>query len=222
MPSKAQSSAKAPPFNSLHTTTSPKIATFDQKVVDYPIQQCVDIGKAAIEKALSANPGYDCSVGFGKGQGKRRLMNSAGLDVSFSSTSFGIGIEILLIKENSFLSIGEGEGAKYLVTDLDKHVNKALEGLKLAERELKIKTGNYPVVVTAKAMGNLLSTFEIGCSGKLVQKGASPLTNRLGEKLLTKGSASMTTPRLIWAIRATRATGKAHRRSAPRYLKGAF
>lgn len=162
----------------------PKIATFDQKVVDYPIQQCVDIGKAAIEKARSANPGYDCSVGFGKGQGKRRLMNSAGLDVSFSSTSFGIGIEILLIKENSFLSIGEGEGSKSLVTDLDKHVNKALEGLKLAERELKIKTGNYPVVVTAKAMGNLLSTFEIGCSGKLVQKGASPLTNRLGEKII--------------------------------------
>ena len=162
----------------------PKIAIFDQRVIDYPIQQGVDIGKAAIEKALSANSNYECSVGIGKGQGKRRLMNSAGLDVSFSSTSFGIGIEILLIKGNSFLSIGEGEGSKSLVTDLDKHVDKALDGLKLAERELKIKTGNHPVVVTAKAMENLLPTFEIGCNGKLVQKGASPLTNRLGEKII--------------------------------------
>ena len=56
------------------------------------------------------------------------------------------------------------------MTDLNKHVDKALRGLKLAEKELKLKTGAYPVIVTAKAMGNLLATFETGCNGKLVQK----------------------------------------------------
>ncbi|MEK6635783.1 MAG: TldD/PmbA family protein [Planctomycetota bacterium] len=162
----------------------PKVAVHDLRVIDYPVNKCVDIGKEAIEKALSVNPSYECSVGIGKGHGKRRLINSKGLDVSIASTSFGIGIDILQIKGHSLLWIGEGEGSKGLATDLNKHVDKALRGLKLAEKELKLKTGTYPIVVTAKAMENLLATFETGCNGKLVQKGASPLTNKLGEKLI--------------------------------------
>lgn len=162
----------------------PKIAVFDQQVIDYPIQKCVDIGKEAIEKALSVNSSYECGVSLGKGHGMRRLINSKGLDISCASTSFGIGIEILEVKGQSLLWVGEGESSKGLVTDLNKHVDKALRGLQLAQKELKLKTGTYPVVVTAKAMGNLLATFETGCNGKLVQKGASPLTNRLGETII--------------------------------------
>ena len=162
----------------------PKVAVFDQRVIDYPINKCVETGKDAIEKALSVNPSYECGVGIGKGHGMRRLINSKGLDVNIASTFFGIGIDILLVKGQSLLWIGEGESSKGLVTDLNKHVDKALKGLKLAEKELKLKTDVYPVIITAKAMGNLLATFETGCNGKLVQKGASPLTNRLGEKII--------------------------------------
>ncbi|KKO21175.1 MAG: TldD/PmbA family protein [Candidatus Brocadia sp.] len=162
----------------------PKVAVFDQQVIDYPIHQCVDIGKDAIERALSVNANYECSVSMGKGHGARRLINSKGLDVSIASTSFGVGIEILEVKGQSLLWVGEGESSKGLVTNLNKHLEKALRDLKLAGKELKLKTGVYPVVVTAKAMGNLLATFESDCNGKLVQKGASPLTNRLGEKIL--------------------------------------
>lgn len=162
----------------------PKVAVLDHRVIDYPINKCVDIGKEAIEKALSVNSSYECSAGFVKGYGVRRIINSRGLDISVPSTSFGIGFEILQVKGQSFLSIGEGEGSKSLVTDLGKHADKALRDLKRAENELKLKTGAYPVIVTAKAMGILLATFESGCNGKLVQKGASPLTNRLGEKII--------------------------------------
>lgn len=164
--------------------TFPKVNIFDQNVIDFHIHKCVDIGKEAIDRALTANSSYECSVGIGKGYGMRRLMNSKGLDISSSSTAFSMGIEILRVKDQSLLWVGEGESSKNLITDLNKHVDKALRGLQLAEKELKLKTGSYPVVVTAKAMGNLLATFEAGCNGKLVQKGASPLTNKLGEKII--------------------------------------
>ncbi|MBM4054541.1 MAG: TldD/PmbA family protein [Planctomycetes bacterium] len=162
----------------------PKVNVFDRAVIDFPIEKCVTIGKEAIERALAVDPGYECSAGIGKGHGKRRLLNSKGLDITIESTSVGIGIEILKIKGQSLLSISEGESSKGLVTDLNKHVNKALNDLKCAKKELKLKTGNYPVVVTAKAMDVFLSTFEAGCNGKLLQKGASPLTNKLGEKVI--------------------------------------
>jgi len=165
-------------------SNGPQVSVFDQDVVNFPIEKCVNIGKEAIEKALAVNAHYECSVGIGKGHGNRRLINSNGLDISVASTSFGIGIEILQIKGQSMLSIGEGESSKGLVIDLNRHVDKALRDLKLAEKELKIKTNTYPVVVTAKAMDTLLATFEAGCNGKLLQKGVSPLTNKVGEKII--------------------------------------
>ena len=161
----------------------PQVTVFDRDVIDFPIEKCVSIGKEAIERALAVDSSYECSAGIGKGHGKQRLLNSKGLDITIECTSMGIGIEILHIKGQSLLSIGEGESSKRLATDLNKHVDKALNDLKLAKKEVKLKTGDYPVVVTAKAMDVFLSTFEAGCNGKLLQKGASPLTNRLGEKI---------------------------------------
>jgi len=161
-----------------------EINLFDDKVADYEIEKGIQIGKDAITKTLSANPDYECGVNIGKGVGKSRLINSRGLDTSTKSTSFGIGIDILIVKDKGLLWIGEGESSARLVDDLDKHTTKALNDLKLAEREIEIATGGYPVVFTSKAIGNLLTTFETGCNGKMVQKGASPLTGKLGQKII--------------------------------------
>ncbi len=160
------------------------IKLFDEKVTSYPIEKGIQIGKDTIAKALSHNPNYECGVCIGKSVGESRLINSSGLDISTQFTSFGIGIDILLVKDQGLLWTGEGESSAKLVEDLDKHTTKALHDLKLAEREVEITTGSYPVVFTSKAIGTLLTTFEIGCNGKLVQKGASPLTGKLGQKII--------------------------------------
>ena len=156
----------------------------DEKVVNYPIEKGIQSGKETIEKALSANPDYECGVSIAKSVGVSRLINSSGLEVSTRSTSFGIGIDILLVNDKGLLWIGEGESSAKLVEDIDKHTVKALRDLKLAEMEVEITTGSYPVVFTSKAIGNLLTTFETGSNGKLVQKGASPLTGKLGQKII--------------------------------------
>ncbi len=160
------------------------IKLFDGNVVDYPIEKGVQVGNDAIDKALSVNPNYECGVGIGKGVSKSRLINSNGLDVSTQSTSFGTSIDILLVKDKGLLWVGEGDSSAKLSDDLGKHVEKALSDLKLAENEVDISTGSYPVVFTSKAIGTLLSTFETGCNGKIVQKGVSPLTGKLGQKIL--------------------------------------
>jgi PmbA protein len=160
------------------------VKLFDGNVVNYPIEKGIQVGNKAIDKALSVNPNYECGVSIGKGVSKSRLINSNGLDVNTQSTSFGTSIDILLVKDNGLLWVGEGESSAKLSDDLGKHVEKALSDLKLAEKEVDISTGSYPVVFTSKAVGTLLSTFETGCNGKIVQKGVSPLTGKLGQKIL--------------------------------------
>ena len=172
---------------------------FDENVVNYPIDKGIQLGNEAIEKILSVNPGYECGVSIGKGVGKSRLLNSKGLDTSTRSTSFGTSMDILFVKEKGLLWVGEGESSARVDDDLDKLTTKMLYDLKLAEKEVDISTAAYPVVFTSKAIGNLLSTFESGCNGKLVQKGVSPLTGKLGEKIIDERISIYDDPTIDYA-----------------------
>lgn len=175
------------------------IELFDENVANYNIEKGIQIGKDAINKTLSANPNYECGVSIGKSVGKSRLINSSGLDTSIRSTSFGIGIDVLHVKDEGLLWVGEGESSARLVEDLDKHTTKALSDLRLAQKEVKIHTDSYPVIFTSKAIGTLLSTFETGCNGKLVQKGASPLTGKLGQKIIDERISIYDDPTIDYA-----------------------
>ncbi|MCP5002807.1 MAG: TldD/PmbA family protein [Planctomycetes bacterium] len=175
------------------------VKLYDGEVVDYPIEKGIQIGREMIEKALAVNPGYECGVGISKGVGKSRLLSSNGLDVASQSTSIGIGIDILLVRDNGLLWVSEGESSTRLIEDLDKHTTRALRSLRLAEKECELPTAVYPVVFTSKAIGNLLGTFESGCNGKLVQKGASPLTGKLGEKMLDERITMYDDPTIDYA-----------------------
>lgn len=167
------------------STNFPEVETYDNDVVNYPVEEeAIELGQNAIDAALTVNPDYECGVEIGKGIGLRRLINSSGLDISRQSSHFSIGIDILLVKGQSLIWTGEGESSRRLSTDLDKHVKKALEQQRLAEKEVQIGTGTYPVIFTPKSVNTVLTTFEIGCNGKLVQKGASPLAGKLGEKII--------------------------------------
>ena len=172
---------------------------FDENVVNYPIDKGIQLGNDAIEKILSVNPDYECGVSIGKGVGKSRLLNSNGLDTSTRSTSFGTSMDILFVKEKGLLWVGEGESSARVDDDLDKLTTKMLYDLKLAEKEVDISTAAYPVVFTSKAIGNLLSTFESGCNGKLVQKGVSPLTGKLGDKIIDERISIYDDPTIDYA-----------------------
>ena len=165
-------------------TNFPEVETFDDNVVSYHVENAIELGRNAIDAALTVNPDYECGVEIGKGIGLSRLINSRGLDISRQATHFSMGIDILLVKGQSLIWTSEGESSRRLSTDLDKHVKKALERQRLAEKDVQIGTGTYPVIFTPKSVHTALATFEVGCNGKLVQKGASPLAGKIGEKII--------------------------------------
>ncbi len=159
------------------------IKIFDKNVVDFPIESAIALGKEALDKTLGVCPDYQCNVEVGKSVGTRRLLNSSGLDITRNSTFHSMGIDIVCVKEKGLVWVGEGESSRRAVDGLMKSTEKVLEKLRLAEREVKINSGSFPVIFTPKAVGLLLAPLELGCNGKLVQKGASPLIGRLGEKI---------------------------------------
>lgn len=161
----------------------PNVKLYDKRIVDFPLTEGIAMGKAAIDRVLSAQPDTKTGVSIGKSTGARRIINSQGLDVRVKSTSFALHVDTLWARDSGLFSVGEGEGSHRLSTDIIKHVDKIVRSLKLAQKEIKLPTGTYPVIFTPKCLYTLLAAFLLGSNGKLVQKGASPLTGQLGKEL---------------------------------------
>lgn len=160
------------------------VKVWDSKVADYPMEDGVEAAKGAIDTILASAPDVQCEAEIEKAVAQARLVNSQGLDLEIPSTDFGMGLFALRVQGESFLGIGEGEESRERKGDFQKHAKTIIEKLALSRKEVKPATGTYPVVFAPKAVGTLLGTFLSGTNGKLVQKGASPLTGKIGEKLL--------------------------------------
>jgi PmbA protein len=190
------------------TGSYPTVKVLDKRVTDFPITDGIAMEQAAVDHILSARPDVKTNSGIGKSTGSRRLINSRGLDVRIESTSFGIHLETLWVRDSGLIWVGEGEGSHQIATDLMKHANKIIHTLKLAEKEIKVPTGSYPVIFTPKCVHNVLATFLVGANGKLLQKGASPLKDRLGERIADERVSLWDNPLLDFAPGSTPMDGE--------------
>jgi len=164
--------------------TPATVKVFDEAVAAYPVGRAVDEGKDAIHTILTSAPDVQCSATVEKAVSTMRLINTEGLDLRVQYTDYAIGLSALRIQGESFLEISEGEEHRSLTGGLPHHARTILEKLAMCRREIHLPAGRFPVLFMPKALETLLAPFLMGTNGKTVQKGASPLTGKLGKKLL--------------------------------------
>jgi len=162
----------------------PEVAVHDPRVVAFPVERGIELGRDAIGRVLAAFPDVQCSVDVCGWVGRERLANSSGLDVEHESTSFDAYLHALRVRDGSLLWVGEGETSRALVTAFERYTAKVLADIRRSETEAEAPSGSLPVLFTAKAVGLLVQFLQHAVNGKLVQKGASPLADRLGEQVL--------------------------------------
>jgi len=162
----------------------PQVRIHDKRVTDYPLEGAVAKGRQAIERILSEYPDVKCNIDIGIGRDTTRLLNSAGLDVTYEGTMYSLSISALQVRDEGLVWIGEGSLSRALEGDLLELAGKILQKLSWCRKEIHLGVEKLPVVFTPKCCSELLACFLMGANGKLVQKGASPLCGKLGEKLL--------------------------------------
>ena len=148
------------------------------------MERAVEMMKGAVARVLERSPEAHCGGGVGRESGRSVLCNSAGLHHEETSTHFAMGVSAFLVRGESFLWVDEGEDSCRFSADLMRHADKVLEWLRLSEREARLGAEEMPVLFTPNALDFLLATFETNTNGKVVQKGASVLAKRLGERVL--------------------------------------
>lgn len=168
-------------FEFPETSKKSSVCVFDEKVSNFTAKKAVEEGEKIIAAILEDYPDCNCKVEIDKTIGKTRIINSVGLDEGYEKSSFSLYVEVLKVEEDSLLSVYDYYSSAKLIESTDFIIDRIKERLNLSKQTAGLASGKYPVIFTPKAVPTLLHSVEIGVNGKMVQKGSSPLTDRLGE-----------------------------------------
>lgn len=161
-----------------------KIKIISEDVEKFNISSAVDIGKEAIGLIKERNPGMKCDAGLSKVVSYKRILNSAGLDENYKQTVFSYGLTGVIVIDNSFLDLWEFSVGCKLNIQTQQFVSKILHNAELAQKVAKLPTKRMNVIFMPRAMPAVLPAIMIAVNGKQIQKKASPLINKLGDKIL--------------------------------------
>jgi PmbA protein len=149
-----------------------------------PTEELLVMGKNSIELVRSNFPDVVCSSQWDCDIEAIRLVNSLGLDCSYSDTTLSGYLAVEWIRGDDFLSVSDGQTQRGQL-EPTRIAQSVIERLEWAKNNVKPPTGKIPVLFTAKAADMLWETVQAAMNGKQVYEGASPWSDRLGQTVIS-------------------------------------
>jgi PmbA protein len=183
----AISVAKAIELSQLNEPETPELNSADRNLYPdlghtIPTAELLEMGKYAIELVRSKFPDVLCSSQWDCDIETTRLVNSLGLDCSYTDTTLSGYLAAEWIRGDDFLSVGDGQTERGQL-DPTRIAHSIIKRLQWANKNVNPPTGKVPVLFTAKAADMLWETVQAALNGKQAIEGASPWNDRLGKKV---------------------------------------
>jgi PmbA protein len=183
----AISVAKAIELSQLNEPEIPELNSADRNLYPdlghtIPTAELLEMGKYAIELVRSKFPDVLCSSQWDCDIETTRLVNSLGLDCSYTDTTLSGYLAAEWIRGDDFLSVGDGQTERGQL-DPARIAESIIKRLQWASKNVNPPTGKVPVLFTAKAADMLWETVQAALNGKQAIEGASPWNDRLGQKV---------------------------------------
>jgi PmbA protein len=156
---------------------------FSERTASMSPEAMVEQGLEIVRLLHGYEPQIQVFCGFGVGAMEVAVMNSAGLRCEYAKTGAGVGLGGRLIEGKNLLTCFESRGAIDFDFDLPALARKVIEDFEIARKNVPFKSGEYPVVFTPHAVGDLLLPIIVCCNGRAAAKGISPWKDRLGEDM---------------------------------------
>ncbi len=165
----------------------PETEIFDSKVEDITIDQMVEVGEQLIAAVRKDTPDIQCETSISRGTVSVNIINSSGGEASYKKSYFSLSLEGIVIDEDDMLFVGDGQSSCHPILDFQELADEIILQLELAKNKATITSGKMPVIfrpngVASTLMAPLMTAF----NGKVVFMGASPLRDKLGQKIFSE------------------------------------
>ena len=168
-------------------TPYPDIEVFDPDVELVTTGEMTKLGEELITAIRNHTPDIVCEAGVTRGIVTVRIMNSRGGEAGYKKSVFSLGIEGTLVNGTDMLFVGESQNSCHPLRKSGPIAEVVLQQLEMAKNQAKAPTRQLPVIFTPQGVASaLVPPLMAAFNGKTVLEGASPIGNRLGQRVFDK------------------------------------
>ena len=165
-------------------TPYPQIDVFDPDTESISIEKMIALGEELLALITKHTPDIICEAMVSKEVVSLRLMNSSGGEASYRKSIFSLSLWGNLIRGTDMLFVGESQSSCHPIATPQEVAEVVLQQLELARNRASVPSKQLPVIFTPRGVVSaLIPPLVMAFNGKIVLQGASPIGNRLGEKV---------------------------------------
>jgi len=162
----------------------PPVEVYDPTTTAVTLEQMVQVGQKLVDTIRRHCPEIVCEAGVARTTATVTIINSRGGQAGYRESVFSVGIEGQVIRGTDMLFVGEHQSSCHPLLDPEPISRAVIRQLDLARERASVRTKAMPVVFTPTGFASafcrpLMAAF----SGKTVLERASPVGERLGQKV---------------------------------------
>ena len=157
----------------------------DPEVEAITVAELVAMGRTAVERLQPLADGILAGAGAGRATATIRIGNSHGLRSSCRRSSWSFYALAQRVEGTSVLWCHDGGASMHRDLDVDAAIEGAAEKVRKSLKEGRLPSGSRPVVFTPAALSAILASLHSAVGAPAVYRKTSPLTGRLGERVLS-------------------------------------
>jgi PmbA protein len=180
-----------------------ELAIFDASVAQCSVDAMVESGKRLVQFVKNNEPEVKCDAEIAKRVATVDLLNTAGQQIHYQKTVYTEQVNALEVEPDGFLWVDEYVNSGKLIHLADETLARLVDKIRSAKKKTKVATRPMPVIFAPKVLYSILIGFELGCNGKYVQKGTSPLVGKLGHQLFSTDLTIVDDPTIPYGINST-------------------
>jgi len=159
------------------------VKIFDPELLPLQKPEMINMGQQMMDMIKAYNPEILAGAGVTRTITKVEFANSKGATYAEEHTNFGVGAGGQWTRGTDILFAGHSVGQKKRELDTEDVAARAIEYFRMAEKIVPIESKSVPVIFTPGGFIAILISLSMALDGKNVFLGASPLRDKLGQKI---------------------------------------
>jgi PmbA protein len=178
----------------------PAVRIYDPAIEALSVELLVAMGQRMVDRVRASDAAILCDAGVRATVSTVRILNSRGADQTIQKSVLSGSIHGNLVRGTDMLDVYEDASSCRSGLDLDALASAIIRKTEDARQLTAIGTGSMPVIFTPKGVAmTLIAPLSMALSGKMVQQGASPLADKLGQVVADRKFSLYDDGSLDWA-----------------------